>query len=144
MTFAVTSGALTMTAPDTADLGTGAPGTAIVGQLGAVTVTDNRAALAATWNVTASSTAFTTGGGATAETIPAADVGYAVGTIGTTGTISATGHDLATLSAEPALVVAGTAGVGNNSATWNPTLDVAVPSAAVGGTYTGTLTQSVA
>ena len=34
VTFAVTSGALTLTAPDTADLGTGAPGTAIVGQLG--------------------------------------------------------------------------------------------------------------
>ena len=144
VTFAVTSGALTMTAPDTADLGTGAPGTTIVGQLGAVTVTDNRALLTATWTVTASSTDFTTGAGTPAETIPAADVGYAAGTITTTGTITATGHDLATLSAKPAMVVAGTAGVGNNTATWNPTLDVAVPSAAVGGTYTGTLTQSVA
>jgi hypothetical protein len=30
-------------------------------------------------------------------------------------------------------VVAGTAGVGNNTATWNPDIEVAVPAAAVGG-----------
>lgn len=29
-------------------------------------------------------------------------------------------------------------GAGSNSATWNPTLDVAVPAAAVSGTYAGT------
>lgn len=37
----------------------------------------------------------------------------------------------------------GTAGVGENTATWNPTIAVAIPAAAVGGDYTGTLTQSV-
>ena len=45
VTFAVTSGALSMTAPATANLGSGAPGTTISGELGAVTVTDDRAAL---------------------------------------------------------------------------------------------------
>jgi hypothetical protein len=37
-----------------------------------------------------------------------------------------------------------TAGTGNNTATWNPTLVVALPAAAVVGTYTGTVTHSVA
>ena len=37
-----------------------------------------------------------------------------------------------------------TLGVGNNSATWDPTLIVAVPAAAVAGIYTGTVTHSVA
>jgi hypothetical protein len=40
-------------------------------------------------------------------------------------------------------VVTGTAGVGNNTATWNPALAVAVPAAAVGGVYRATLVQSV-
>jgi hypothetical protein len=35
-------------------------------------------------------------------------------------------------------------GVGDNSLSWNPTLIVAVPAAAVAGTYTGTVTHSVA
>ncbi|WJK42161.1 hypothetical protein O7608_07170 [Solwaraspora sp. WMMA2056] len=35
-------------------------------------------------------------------------------------------------------------GTGNNSATWNPTLDVNVPLANIAGTYTGTVTHSVA
>jgi hypothetical protein len=37
-----------------------------------------------------------------------------------------------------------TAGVGNNSAAWNPTLVVTAPAAAVTGLYTGTVTHSVA
>jgi hypothetical protein len=48
-----------------------------------------------------------------------------------------------TLANAAAQDIFGTAGVGDNSATWNPTLSVAVPPAAVTGTYTGTLTQSV-
>jgi hypothetical protein len=34
VTFAVTTGALTITAPTSADLGSGAPGTDIIGQMG--------------------------------------------------------------------------------------------------------------
>jgi hypothetical protein len=37
-----------------------------------------------------------------------------------------------------------TLGVGNNSFTWNPSLIVAIPAAAVAGLYTGTVTHSVA
>jgi hypothetical protein len=142
VTFAVTSGALTITAPATANLGSGAPGTDISGEVGTTTVTDDRALLSASWNATASATDVTTGGGTGNETIPATDVDYAPGTITATGGITATPHDI-TLDHEPQLVVAGTAGVGNNTASWHPTLTVHVPVQAVVGTYTGTLTQSV-
>ena len=37
-----------------------------------------------------------------------------------------------------------TGGAGSNSASWNPTLVVNVPAAAVAGTYSGTVTHSVA
>jgi hypothetical protein len=149
VTFTVTTGTLTITAPATIPLGSGAPGTTISGTVGPVTVTDNRALLAAAWTATASAGSWTTGGGTPAETIPVSDVGYAVGAISTTGTITPTGTDrpagtaAADLSGTAKTVVTGTAGVGDNSATWNPTLSVAVPASAVGGDYTGTLTHSV-
>ena len=142
VTFTVTVGALSMTAPATANLGSGAPGTTIAGALGTVTVTDDRALLSAAWTVTASSTPWTTGGGTGNETIPASDVTYDPGDVTKTGTITATPTTLQ-LSGTPQTVVAGTAGVGNNTATWNPNIEVAVPAAAVGGAYAATLTQSV-
>lgn len=143
VTFTVTTGGVSMTAPASVNLGSGAPGTTITHALGTVTVTDARAALTATWTATASSTNFTTGAGTPAETIPAGDVGYDPGAITTTGTITATGTPI-TLSGAAQPVVTGTAGVGDNTASWDPTLSVAVPASAVGGAYTGTLTQSVA
>jgi len=156
VTFTVTVGALSLSAPTSVNLGAGAPGTTITGVLGggivpgpSVTVTDDRALLTASWIATASATSWTTGGGTPAETIPVSDVGYAVGDITTTGTITATGTNrpagtvLGDFSGTPQAVVTGTAGVGNNTAGWNPAISVAVPPSAVGGAYTGTLTQSV-
>lgn len=142
VTFTVDSGALSMSAPVSVDLGSGAPGTTISGALGPVTVTDDRALLSASWTATAASTDWTTGGATSAETIPATDVGYDPGSITTTGTITATGTPI-TLSGTATPVVAGTDGVGDNTATWDPVISVAVPASAVGGTYTGTLIQSV-
>ena len=149
VTFTVTVGALSLTAPTSVNLGAGAPGTTITGVLGggivpgpSVTVTDDRALLSASWVATASATSWTTGAGTPAETIPATDVGYDPGAITTTGTITATGTPI-TLAGTPAPVVTGTDGVGDNTATWNPTISVAVPASAVVGAYTGTLTQSV-
>jgi hypothetical protein len=155
VTFTVTAGGLSITAPATVNLGSGAPGTTITGPLGggatgpSVVVTDDRALLAAAWTATASVSTWTTGGATPAETIPVSRVGYTVGPITTTGTITATGTNLPAgsvpgdLSGAPQTVVAGTAGVGNNTAGWDPTISVAVPASAVGGVYTGTLTQSV-
>jgi hypothetical protein len=142
VTFAVNVGALSMTAPASASLGSGDPGTTITGTLGGnVVVTDTRAALAAAWTAVASSTDFTTGGATSAETIPAGDATYTPGAVTTTGTVTTTESTI-TLSGTPQTVVTGT-GSGNNTASWDPTIAVAVPAAAVGGTYTGILTQSV-
>jgi hypothetical protein len=142
VTFTVTVGALSMTAPATADLGSGAPDTTISGALGSVVVTDDRALLGATWTTTASATDWTTGGGTAAETIPATDVGYDPGAITTTPVTGlATGTPI-TLAGTPAPVVT-LATDGDNTATWDPTISVAVPVTATGGVYTSTLTQSV-
>ncbi len=110
VTFSVNIGALTMTAPLSASLGPGDPGLPIAGLVGPDVVTDTRAALAATWTVTASSTDFTTGAGPSLATIPASDATYTPGTITTTGTVAATGTPI-TLSGGAQTVVAGT-GVG--------------------------------
>jgi hypothetical protein len=105
-----------MTAPVSVDLGSGAPGTTISGGLGPVSVTDDRALLSAAWTVTASSSDWTTGAATPSEAISASDVGYDPRSITTTGTITAT---------------------------WDPLISAAAPASAVGGIYTGTLTQSV-
>lgn len=142
VTFTVSSGALTMTGPATVDLGTNGPGTTISGLLGTTTVTDDRALLSATWTASASSTDWTTGGGTPAETIPATDVGYDPGVVTTTPTDGLAAGTAITLANTPAPVVTLSA-VGDNAATWNPTISVAVPSTAVTGIYTATVTQSV-
>jgi len=139
LTFVVTSGALTLSVPASADLGSGAPGTTVSAPIGACTVIDDRALVSASWTVTAAETDFANG----AQTIPATDADYTVGTVTTTGTITVIGTDV-TLSNSPQTVVTGTAGVGDNTASWDPTISVHVPPGAVGGLYTGTLTQSVA
>jgi hypothetical protein len=144
-TFTVNAGALTITAPSTAVLGSGAPGTTIgPTALGTVTVTDSRALLVATWTATVSSTTFVTGGASAAETIPASDATYTTGIVTPTGVIVATPIPTVTLSGTAQTVVAGTVGVGNNSATWHPTVAIAVPASAVTGLYTGTISHSVA
>lgn len=139
VTFTVTSGALTLSVPASANLGSGAPGTQISAPIGPVTVTDNRALASASWTVTAAETDFLNG----ASTIPATDATYSAGVVTTTGTITVTTTDV-TLSNTAQTVVTGSAGVGDNTASWDPTVSVGVPAGAVAGTYTGTLTQSVA
>jgi hypothetical protein len=142
VTFAVTSGVLSMSAPSTVDLGAAAPGTTISGALRSVTVTDDRALLFTSWIATAAATNWTTGSGNPAETIPARDGSYNPGTISTTGIITATGTPI-TLSGRPARDVTGSSGTGDDTATWIPVLSVAIPASAVGGTYSATLTESV-
>ncbi|MFD5437977.1 hypothetical protein ACFWJ4_38225 [Kitasatospora sp. NPDC127067] len=139
VTFTVTSGALSMSVPVGAALGSGAPGTQISSPIGPVTVTDNRALLSASWTVTASETDFTNG----SSTLPATSAAYTVGTVTTTGTITVTPTNV-TLSNSPQVVVTGSAGVEDNTASWDPTVSVALPAGAISGTYTGTLTHSVA
>jgi hypothetical protein len=153
VTFSVSSGGLAVSVPDSVNLGSGSPGSLITASLGAVKVTDQRANLVSTWTASASTSDFKTGSGTTAETIPSTDASYFTGVATSTGlSVTLGGLQLGAVNAlplpaaaAPALSVAAlTAGVGNNTATWSPTLLIAVPSSAVGGTYTGTVTHSVA
>ncbi|MEH1165705.1 hypothetical protein V6V47_10000 [Micromonospora sp. CPCC 205539] len=151
VTFEVLVGTLDIDAPATADLGSGAPGGTITGQLGPVTVTDSRGAADASWVATVTSTVFQTGGGTPAETVLASEIDYwsgpATATTGT-GTFTpgqATAAAAAPLdTAAPLTAFTHTGGTGGNTATWNPTLIVNVPLDSIAGVYTGTVTHSVA
>ena len=143
-TFTLTSGGLSINVPSAANLGSAAvdSGT-ITGQLGAVTVTDDRSGLATSWTVTASSSDFTTGGSTAAETIDSDQINYAPGSpTAETGSATFTPGTAGPLYPARTAFYASNI-IGNNSATWDPTLTVAVPAQAISGTYSGTVTHAV-
>ena len=79
-TFAITAGALSITVPASANLGSAAAGAASLnGTLGNVTVTDQRGGLLPLWTATVTATDFTTGGGSADEKVVKANVSYASG-----------------------------------------------------------------
>jgi hypothetical protein len=144
-TVTVTGGALSITVPGSAgSLGSIAntvSGGVISGPLGQVQVNDARSAAAGSgWVASVISTAFTPSSG---PTIGAAAVGYVAGPITKVGTATFTANDPPDLTAAVAAVTA--SGItGDNSATWNPTINVAVAGGKAAGTYSGTITHSVA
>jgi hypothetical protein len=126
-TITITGGALAITAPtnpvslgslpDTVNGGT------VSGLLGPVQVNDARGAAAGSgWVETAISTAFTGVGG---TTIAASAVSMSAGAITKVGTATFTDDDPANLTGVSPLVTA-TGITGDNSATWVPTVTVAV------------------
>ncbi|MER5625712.1 hypothetical protein ABT061_32205 [Streptosporangium sp. NPDC002544] len=143
---------LTITVPaGPVNVGSAAPGGQISGQLGVITVSDQRAALSATWvaSVVAATGGFTTGGGTAAETIPNPDVlywsGAATSTTGTGTFVPGQANAAAAQSLDTSRTAfSKTSGSGDNSAAWNPTIVINVPAQAVAGTYTGTVNHSVA
>jgi hypothetical protein len=157
----VTAGVLEITVPDTVDLANdAAPGGNAYGQVGPVTVDDERASATPAWTVTVDMTGtagFTTGGGDEAgETVPETSVFYFSGnSTATTGdgtftpgqpgtyTTPPTTPEGVTLAA-PRTAFSHTGGTGNNSATWNPFLTVALALNNVAGQYTGVITHTVA
>jgi hypothetical protein len=148
-TFSIAGGSLVINAPVSASLGSAAPGDSLSAALGTVTVTDTRGALLAAWTATASTTSFSTGAGNAPEIISQSAVSYASGpaTANSGLGIPVPGQASTALAAQMTTSVTAFSklvGVGNNSTAWNPTLIVAVPAAAVAGTYTGTVTHSVA
>ena len=147
-TFTVTSGLLSISSPSSKALGAGGPNGTITSQLGAVTVSDARGALNGSWTAAVSTTDFTTGGGTAAETIPKANVSYWSGLATASSGIGVFTPGQATAANAQALGVSrtafsATAVIGNNSVTWNPTIVVNVPAAAVAGDYAGVITHSV-
>jgi hypothetical protein len=145
-TFTITGGSLAISVPaSTVALNTVSTGASSAsGQLGPVTVTDTRGALLATWTTTFSSTIFSTGASAS-ETVALANITYASGLATATTGVGAFVPIVATaMTAAPAgRTVSWAAGIGNTSATWNPTLAFSLLSSQVAGVYTGTVTHSV-
>ena len=149
-TFTLTGGALSITGPASKSLGSAATGTASTTSttLGTVTATDARGALLGSWTTSVSSTDFTTGLATSNETIAKANVDYWSGAGTTTGVGTFTPGQLLVANkvtlASSRTAFSATVVVGNNSASWNPTVIVNIPSAAVVGDYTGTITHSIA
>ena len=144
-TIEVTGGALAISVPtDAGSLGTRAntvSGGTISGTLGQVQVNDARSAIAGSgWVASVISTAFTPAPAGTA--IAASAVSYTAGTIAKVGTATYTANDPASLvGVVPAVTATGI--TGDNSATWNPTISVAVPGGAVAAVYSATITHSL-
>ena len=139
----VMAGALSMTAPTSADLGSAVPGASASASLGTVQVIDNRG-FGADWTATVSATGFTTGNGTAPETIPASDAYYDITGLGsTTGSATFSTVPATNLSGDPQPVVRATNVGGASSATWDPLIGVHVPAAAVAGQYTATIVHSV-
>ncbi len=148
-TFVVGGGALTIGAPASQGLGSGASGGIITDQLGTVTVSDLRSLLTGGWTASVAATDFQTGGKTAAETIGKASVDYWSGlATATSGTAVRTPGQAGAVNKQDLgtgrTAFSATGVVGNNSTSWNPTLIVNVPAAAVAGTYTGIVTHSVA
>lgn len=139
------------TPADGVDLGSVAAGSLVhTGQLGPVTVTDGRGALVAAWTASVSSTDFVrVGSGATPasnEVVAKANIAYVSGAAtSSTGVGAFLPGATLTMDLPEALRIAGTwAGSGANSVTWDPTLTFTLLASQVAGTYSGTVTHSVA
>lgn len=140
----VTGGTLTISAPAAAgslgSIANSVSGGTISGTLGQVQVNDARSAAAGSgWVASVISTAFTPSAG---PTIAASFVGYTAGTITKVGTATYTANNPGNLTGVSAAVTA-TGITGDNSATWTPTINVAVPGGTVATTYSAIITHSV-
>jgi hypothetical protein len=142
--FILSSGTLSIAQPTTTDFGTKSVGLlSLSGSLGTVTVSDTRGLVSATWTATVSSTNFTTGTATTYETVTDSNIAYSAG-----AATSVTGQGVFTPGVLTNLSSAGVAGswVGNgsNTVSWDPTITFTLSPSQVAGTYTGTITHSVA
>ena len=140
----VTGGTLTISAPAAAgslgSIANSVSGGTINGSLGQVQVLDARSAAAGSgWVASVISTAFTP---SAEPTIAASFVSYTAGTITKVGTATYTANNPGNLTGVSAAVTA-TGITGDNSATWTPTINVAVPGGTVATTYSAIITHSV-
>ncbi|MGI5156383.1 hypothetical protein [Microbispora sp. CA-102843] len=142
VTFTVTSGALTITAPaGPVSLGSTTPGGSVSGPIGTVTVTDARGGVPTSdWTARVSSTGFVS----PTDTVPASATTYTPGP-GTliVGNGTLTPGPGGTLDVQR-VAMTYTGGTGNSQASWHPTISVVVPLSADLGAYSGTVTHSVA
>ncbi|WP_428963289.1 hypothetical protein [Micromonospora fluostatini] len=141
---------LDIAVPAAVNLGVGFVGGTLTGRLGSVEVRDQRGPVNPNlWVVTVSATAFVTGAGGAGRTIANGQVSYWSGPAvretggGTLVPGQVTQAQAVTLGV-PREAFRKTAGNGNNMVSWSPTLRIAIPSGVVAGSYTGTITHSVA
>jgi len=143
--------AVAITVPSSVNLGSVPTGTSSLSlQLGTVTATATGVLfLLPSFTASVSSTSFRTGAGGTSETIATSSISYWSGpATATTGAQTPVpGQAVAGLAQN--LSVSRTAFSSSGlvlsiTTSWNPTIVVAIPAAAVAGTYTGTITHSVA
>lgn len=140
--------AVAITVPSSANLGSVPSGTgSLSGQLGPVTVTAS-ALIAPSFTAKVSATEFTTGTGTASERITKGSISYWSGPAtaallqnATPGQVDA-GQALDLSVTRTAFSSTGL--VASITTTWNPTIVVTIPPAAVAGTYTATITHSVA
>ena len=150
VTFTLVGGALSITQPAGVATLTGAAqgpsGTTMVGALGSTTVSDSRGVNLG-WVSTISMTNFSDG--ATGTLAASAASAYVPGVVTVTGIVVATAGTYLTaltglpLSSAAQSFVTGSVAVGANSATFTPSISVAVPSSVTVGTYTSVVTQTV-
>lgn len=136
-TFTLAGGSLDITPAGGAALTNGAPGAASVsGSLGPVGISDTRGS-ATGWVVSAASTTFVDGAGSvsTGVSYDSGDVTASTGNL-TTATAGAT-------SITAVAPVASGDASGNNTASFTPSVTVALPGSALAGDYTGTVTTSI-
>ena len=146
-TFTLTGAGLAVSAPASANLSasTGIGTASLSAQLGGVTVADNRGALLTSWTASVISTDFVTGGGGANKTITAANVTYSSGLATATSGVGVDVPMAAPLTLDQSRTAfAHTGVIGSQSTTWDPTVTVSVPTNVIAGTYSGTITHSVA
>lgn len=152
VTFTLTgAGGLQISVPATAAVSSSMATNAgpVTKQFGNVQVTDSRGTLLGSWTATALSSDFSTTVGGSTYTIPATAVTYfSAAATAFTGVVTAVpgqANAAAAVAIDTAqTAMSGTVLTGNNSVTWQPTVAIALPSDAVAGDYSGTVTHSVA
>jgi hypothetical protein len=148
-TPALAHAALSISVPSSAPFGSVASGTTSIShQLGAVTVTAS-GLVAPSFTATVSTATFTTGAGGASETIPTTSISYWSGpATASTGLQNSTAGQVDANHAailSTSVTAFGSVGLALNiTTTWNPTIVIAIPAAAVAGLYSGTITHSVA
>jgi hypothetical protein len=141
-TITLTAGALSISAPSgSVSLGSSPVSNGVItisGSLGVVSISDQRG-VTTPWTASVISTAFTPTSG---PAIPASDVSYAAGVITQSAGVVATAVPASDLTGVSTVVTGVPTGV--SSASWNPTITILVPANYAPGTYSATITHSVA
>ncbi len=143
VTLEVTAGSLTVTVDQSSvSLGAATPGASTASvNLGDVVVTDTRAGVVG-WTATVTASDATGVVSGVTYSIPKANITYTAPGGTTTGTSSVATAAAETMAAGIDVKIA-TGVTGNNTATWNPSIVVAIPAQALSVAYTATFTHSV-